>query len=97
MTKQTWKNKDPEYLPEKPIWLVFDLCNGHAPVKRYVWWFDTKKDALAHIKFQRKNPTNAWLSEPQLWRPVTEIKNLGKLYPLPTDVKLAKKYNDVYG
>ena len=64
----------PEYLPtNRPIWLVFDLSNGHAPVKRYVWWFDTRKDALAHIKHQRRHINNAPVSAPVRFKP-TKMK-----------------------
>ena len=58
-----------EYLPDYPIWLVFDLGNGHAPTKRYVWWFDSKKDAREHVKFYRQNPDNVKLSEPICFEP----------------------------
>lgn len=41
---------DREYLPTKEeVWLVFDCCNGDKPVKRYVWWFDTRAHARAHM------------------------------------------------
>ena len=55
-----------EYIPDnnQTIWLLFDLNNGHKPVKRYVWWFDTKKEAVVHKKFQERNDNNAKLSEP---------------------------------
>lgn len=66
-------NENKEYLPlNRPIWLVFDLNNGHAPVKRYVWWFDTKTDALKHIKHQKRIEHSAELSKPYLftlWTP----------------------------
>lgn len=58
-----------EYIPTKPVWLVFDLNNGHAPTKRYVWWFDTRKAALEHIRFQRKNEFAAKLSRPMRFFP----------------------------
>ena len=53
-----------EYFPRRPIWLVFDLCNGHAPGKRYVWWFDTRKDARDHIAWQRRDKRHAELAGP---------------------------------
>ena len=49
---------------EGEIWLVFDLDNGHAPHKNYVWWFETKELALEHIKWQKKQKHAASLSEP---------------------------------
>ena len=60
-----------EYLPSRPIWLVFDLDNGHGPTKRYVWWFDTRKEAREHIKFQSKNKFAAKLSRPKKFLPDT--------------------------
>lgn len=57
--------KDPEYTPEsKNVWLVFDLSNGHKPVKRYVWWFDTREEARKHIRHQKTYPNGADLSNP---------------------------------
>jgi hypothetical protein len=58
-----------EYIPNKSIWLVFDLSNGHKPTRRYVWWFDTKKDAEAHIKFQKTYKDSAPLSKPFKFKP----------------------------
>jgi hypothetical protein len=48
----------------KHIWLVFDLDNGHAPHKNYVWWFTTKTLALEHIEWQKKQKHAANLSKP---------------------------------
>ena len=76
MTKQTWKNKGAEYLPTSPVWFLFDLSNGHAPVKRYVWWFDTKKDALAFLKHHNRSPHASELSEPQLWQPAKKFDDV---------------------
>lgn len=43
-----------EWLPKgRTFWIVFDMSNGDSGTKRYCWWFDTKKDALIHIKWQR--------------------------------------------
>lgn len=54
-----------EYLPEqKDIWLVFDMSNGDKPSKRYVWWFDSIKQARKHIKHQRQMKYAATLSSP---------------------------------
>ncbi len=58
-----------EYIPTGPIWIVFDIANGHKPSKRYNWWFDTKKDALAHIKHQKTIFSAAPLSKPYLFKP----------------------------
>lgn len=54
-----------EWLPkDRMVWLVFDMSNGDRGSKRYVWWFDTKKQAKDHIDWQRKQKWNAELSEP---------------------------------
>jgi hypothetical protein len=54
-----------EYLPKgKTLWLCFDLSNGHRPSHRYVWWFDSRKDAEAHRRWQKKFPHAAQLSVP---------------------------------
>lgn len=56
---------NPEYLPAgTTLWLVFDLTNGHRGAHRYTWWFDTKKDAMEHIKWQRSLEASAPLSKP---------------------------------
>ena len=47
-----------------PIWLVFDLDNGHAPNKNYVWWFTTRQHARDHIKWQKRKKYSASLSQP---------------------------------
>lgn len=54
-----------EFLPKHmKFWVIFDMSNGDSGSRRYVWWFDTKKAALEHLKHQRSNPNNAELSEP---------------------------------
>lgn len=65
-----------EYLPipDKPIWLLFDLSNGDNQTKRYVWWFDTRDKALNHRKWQRKQKYSACLSMPIRYIPVTSKK-----------------------
>ena len=63
--------RNSEYFPKRPIWLVFDLSNGHAPVVRYVWWFDTRKDAREHIAWQKSRKHYAELSEPVKFAPVS--------------------------
>ena len=45
-----------EYFPKnKSLWLCFDLSNGHKRSHRYVWWFDSRKDAMAHRRWQKKS------------------------------------------
>jgi hypothetical protein len=60
-----------EYFPNKPIWLVFDQSNGHKPSRRYVWWFDTKKDADEWTKEHLENKSgHAYdISKPVRWKP----------------------------
>ncbi len=59
-----------EYLPTKPIWLVFDMANGGASTRRYVWWFDTKKKANEWIEQHLTNNKHAYdVSQPVRWKP----------------------------
>ena len=55
-----------ELLPKKNkhIWLMFDLSNGHRGSSRYVWWFETRKDAFAHREWQMSQKHGADLSQP---------------------------------
>jgi len=40
-------------LPKKDvIWLLFDIDNGDSGSKHYVWWFDSRKKARGHKKWQ---------------------------------------------
>lgn len=61
-----------DYFPRRPIWLVFDQSNGHAPVKRYVWWFDTRQAAREHMKHQRKMKYCAELAGPVKFVPAND-------------------------
>lgn len=58
-----------EYFPNKPIWLVFDQSNGHKPSRRYVWWFDTKKDAIKWSCFHSQQSNSHPISKPIKFRP----------------------------
>lgn len=58
-----------EYFPNKPIWLVFDQSNGHKPSRRYVWWFDTKKDAIEWSDFHSQQSYSYPISKPVKFRP----------------------------
>jgi hypothetical protein len=54
-----------EYLPKRNVfYVVFDMSNGHSTSHRYIWWFDTKKDAFNHIKEYKSKKYAAELSEP---------------------------------
>lgn len=64
----------PEYFPKRPIWLVFDLCNGDSGKCRYVWWFDTRKDAREHTRWQRRDRRNADLAGPVKFVPSNTLK-----------------------
>ena len=46
------------------VWLLFDLSNGHELTKRYVWWFDTKRQAREFKREQLKRKHRATLSAP---------------------------------
>ena len=62
----TNKTQIEEYLPlpNTPIWLLFDLSNGHKQSLRYVWWFQTRKEAREYKKHVKKNRYTADLSNP---------------------------------
>jgi hypothetical protein len=49
---------------KKHVWLLFDLNNGHEGSKRYVWWFDTKKQASDFKREHKTKPNAATLSAP---------------------------------
>jgi hypothetical protein len=63
-----------EYLPKKPIWLVFDKSNGHTGSRRYVWWFETKKQAIEWSKNHLKNKSAYDISRPMKWTPLNKKK-----------------------
>jgi len=53
-----------EYHPENSeFYVVFDLANPYQLSRRYHCWFDTKEQALEHIKFDKRN-YSATLSAP---------------------------------
>jgi hypothetical protein len=60
--------KHGEYFPNKAIWLVFDMSNGHKGSRRYTWWFDSKIEANEWIKEHLKNPHACDVSKPTKWR-----------------------------
>lgn len=50
------------------IWLLFDLNNGNPSgrgQKAYVWWFRSRKAAMAHRRHQHKMRFGARLSMPR--------------------------------
>lgn len=58
-----------EYIPNKSIWLVFDMDNGHSIAQRYVWWFNTKKEAISWSNGHIKNKFSSNISEPKRFYP----------------------------
>lgn len=58
------KSTRPNMPNKKTVWLLFDLDNGHEGSKRYVWWFDTKRQAADFKREHRKKPFAASLSVP---------------------------------
>ena len=57
------------YDPRFPIWLVFDLSNGHPGSRQYVWWFRTRREAIEHKRKQESDPRNAKLSPVRRFAP----------------------------
>lgn len=59
--------KQHSHMPKKnrPIWVMFDLDNGDKKSRRYLWWFETKKAAIEHRKWQMFLTYGASLSEPE--------------------------------
>lgn len=55
-----------ENLPKaKTVWVLFDVDNGHEPVKHYCWWFNTRQQARNHKKWQLKQKYSAKLIGPR--------------------------------
>lgn len=64
-----------EYFPKgKKVWLLFDLSNGHRITRRYVWWFDTKKEAKDFRKEHVKQVLSSELSKPVPYKSVNKKK-----------------------
>lgn len=57
------RNKE-NFPKTKSIWVLFDLDNGHEPSKHYCWWFNTRKNARDHKKFQKKQKFASKLTAP---------------------------------
>lgn len=65
---------DGEYLPRgRDVWLLFDRSNGDRRTRRYCWWFDTRKDAMAHRRHQHRITNGAPLSLPVRMRQVSKV------------------------
>lgn len=72
--KRTWPHTrvvgaSGEYIPKRPIWLVFDLANGHSGSHRYVWWFDTRREAREWSKHHLSMRGAYNISRPIRWFP----------------------------
>lgn len=53
-----------DYLPKGEVWLVFDLSNGDSTSRRYVWWFDSRKEARRFISHHKTLKYASTLSTP---------------------------------
>lgn len=52
-------------LPRRnPIWLLFDLDNGHRGSRHYVWWFDSRKEAREYKTWHNEDPQRTELVGP---------------------------------
>jgi hypothetical protein len=47
------------------IYVCFDKSNGHKGGRRYLWWFNTKKEAQDQYKLHKGNPLFAPLYAPK--------------------------------
>lgn len=57
-----------ENLPSKKhIWVLFDIDNGHRGAHHYLWWFETKKQAIEHKRHQKAMAYGARLVGPVKW------------------------------
>jgi hypothetical protein len=58
-------NREHWSLPKgKKFWVLFDIVNGGKEARRYLWWFDTKKEAMEHKKWQHAKEYGAKLYGP---------------------------------
>lgn len=46
------------------MWILFDVDNGHEPVKHYCWWFNTRSQARKHKLWQQQQKFAATLVGP---------------------------------
>lgn len=61
------------YPKNKTIYVLFDLNNGNVDSVRYLWWYDTYKEAMKHRKEQKKMKHGADLSMPVKVRLETKL------------------------
>lgn len=53
------------FMPEGDYaWVLFDTSNGDEASHRYLWWFDTRREAREHRAKQHANPEWVRLSRP---------------------------------
>lgn len=50
------------------LWILIDRDNGHEGSRRYLWWFETRQQAIDHRKTQNANPRNARVIGPYRFR-----------------------------
>ena len=50
--------------PPPKLWVLFDVSNGHHPIRNYYWWFTSEGEALEHKEEQEKMPNGADLIGP---------------------------------
>jgi hypothetical protein len=49
----------------KTFWILFDVDNGHEPIKHYCWWFNTFKQATDFMVWHNKQKFAAKLVGPR--------------------------------
>lgn len=62
MAKHQWA-----YPKGRDIWVIFDLSNGDPASRCYLWWFETRTEALAWRR-ERLGPKFAEFSLPMKYR-----------------------------
>jgi len=72
-------------LPEA-MWILVDLANGNRGSHNYLWWFDTRKQALDFLSHHNKLYNHAQLAGPFKFKSASSpepkkikksIKNIG--------------------
>jgi hypothetical protein len=58
----------------RKMWVLIDLSNSNPGSHNYLWWFETKKQAVEHKRRQRKLKHAARLSAPQAWYRLEDSK-----------------------
>ena len=50
--------------PPEKLWVLIDLANSNPRCKNYLWWFESKKLALAHKRYHDSDADLAHLIGP---------------------------------